>query len=110
MIIGVLVAIAIPIFNTVQANAPNRAHEANLRTLLGAGQMAVASGGVPAPNPVVWTGLSTGTGNSGQHLASLYLGTWPALPAGRTIDPTATGYIVTITTAGAVTAGVTTAP
>ncbi len=45
MIIGILVAIAIPVFNNVQRNAADRAHEANLRTLLGAGQMAVASGG-----------------------------------------------------------------
>jgi type II secretory pathway pseudopilin PulG len=104
VIIGILVAVAIPVFNNVQRNAADRAHEANLRTLLGAGQMAVASGGVPG-SQVVWTGLSTGENNSGQHLASLYLGTWPTLPAGRSLDLGAIGYQVTISVAGAVYSG-----
>ncbi|MBS3983924.1 MAG: prepilin-type N-terminal cleavage/methylation domain-containing protein [Dethiobacter sp.] len=103
VIIGILVAIAIPIFNTVQANAADRAHQANLRTLLGAGQMAVASGGLPAAN-VTWTALTSGTA---PHLANLYLNTWPTLPAGRTLDTAATNYTVTITTTGTVTSGVT---
>lgn len=103
VIIGILVAIAIPIFNTVQANAANRAHEANLRTLLGAGQMAVASGGVPTAD-VVWTALTSASGTP--HAANLFLNTWPTLPAGRTLNPTATNYTVTITNAGTVTSGV----
>ena len=36
VIIGVLVAIAIPIFNNVQLGAAQRAHDANLRTIDGA--------------------------------------------------------------------------
>lgn len=36
VIIGVLVAIAIPIYNTIQAGATERACQANLRTLMGA--------------------------------------------------------------------------
>jgi type IV pilus assembly protein PilA len=36
VIIGILVAIAIPIYNTVQTNAANRAFEATHRTLVGA--------------------------------------------------------------------------
>lgn len=36
VIIGILVAIAIPIFNNVQLGAAQRAHDANLRTIDGA--------------------------------------------------------------------------
>ncbi len=36
VVIGVLVAIAIPIYTTVQRNAANRAHAANVRILRGA--------------------------------------------------------------------------
>ena len=39
VIIGILVAIAIPIYGTVTENAQNKAHEANIRTIKGAAQM-----------------------------------------------------------------------
>ncbi len=43
VIIGILVAIAIPIYGTITGNAENRAHEANVRTIKGAAQMYAAS-------------------------------------------------------------------
>ncbi len=42
VIIGVLVAIAIPIYNSVQDSARNRAHQANVRILRGAAAQAMA--------------------------------------------------------------------
>ncbi len=36
VIIGILVAIAVPIYNSVQDNAKNSAHSANIRTIEGA--------------------------------------------------------------------------
>ncbi|MBS4007790.1 MAG: hypothetical protein KGZ45_05125 [Clostridium sp.] len=42
VIIGVLVAIAVPIYNSVQANAMARADEANVRILKGAAAQMLA--------------------------------------------------------------------
>ncbi|MBS3948151.1 MAG: hypothetical protein KGZ57_07645 [Dethiobacter sp.] len=42
VIIGILVAIAVPIYGTVQTNAANRAHAANCRILIGAAQMYIS--------------------------------------------------------------------
>lgn len=43
VIIGVLVAIAVPVYTGVQENARNRAHEANVRIVRGAAQMYIAA-------------------------------------------------------------------
>ena len=48
VIIGILVAIAIPLYGAVQTNAANRAHEANVRTLIGAANMLIADEGSDA--------------------------------------------------------------
>lgn len=45
VIIGILVAIAVPIFNNVQTGAAQRAHDANLRTIDGAIMMYYAENG-----------------------------------------------------------------
>ncbi len=55
VIIGVLVAIAIPIYGTVTRNAEDRAHEANIRTIKGAVQMYAIESSPPATN------ISSGT-------------------------------------------------
>ncbi|MBS4031466.1 MAG: hypothetical protein KGZ63_08605 [Clostridiales bacterium] len=44
VIIGILVAIAVPIYNSVQAQAQEKACFATLRTVDGAAQMAAADG------------------------------------------------------------------
>ena len=51
VIIGILVAIAIPIYGAVTTNAANRAHDANVRTLKGAGAMYIAEYGIPENTP-----------------------------------------------------------
>ncbi len=53
VIIGILVAIAIPIFGAVQTNAANTAHDANVRTLLGAANMYIATEGT-TDNGTAW--------------------------------------------------------
>ncbi len=55
VIIGILVAIAIPIYNTVSANAERRACQANLRTVDGAYATYMATVGI-APTDT-WAGL-----------------------------------------------------
>ena len=45
VIIGILVAIAIPIYGLVTTNAANRSHDANVRTLHGAANMYMAEHG-----------------------------------------------------------------
>ena len=48
VIIGILVAIAIPLYGTVTRNAANKAHDANVRILKGAGAMYVSTYVVPS--------------------------------------------------------------
>ena len=45
VIIGILVAIAIPIYGAITTNAANSAHDANVRTLKGAGAMYISTEG-----------------------------------------------------------------
>jgi len=55
VIIGMLVAIAIPVFNNVQRNAQVNAHNANVRILQGAATQMMAEN-MPLPTAgVVWT-------------------------------------------------------
>jgi len=113
VIIGVLVAIAVPIFGTVTRNAANQAHEANMRTLAGAATMHVANVGRLAAAGT----FPEGTTNPLMQ----YLQTWPTVPvdahgpvsAGFPITVTGEAnstvvqtYSVTITTAGAVTVNI----
>ena len=99
MIIGILVAIAVPVFGAVQTNAANRAHEANRRTLHGAGLMLVAELGSAAG--------ATGTGTTYTFTTpgplANYIETWPNVPDRANILDATVGtaqkYTVTIVTA-----------
>ena len=85
LIIGVLVAIAIPIFNNAQKDAANKAHAANMRTLLGAAQQALAVEGVPDVE-VAWVSKES-TGTNGTYKASDYITEWPDVPKKATDNP-----------------------
>jgi|GEM_PF-2291478 len=61
VIIGVLVAIAIPIYGTVTRNAQERAHEANIRTIKGAAMMYVST---QNPAPTVFPAGASQTGGT----------------------------------------------
>ena len=110
VIIGVLVAIAIPIFNSVQQTAANNSHEANLRTLRGAAAQFIAE------NPSVAATWNPAGGSQGSPNPDAdandqwnnYLERWPFVPdaaneqgASPTTDDQT--YDVTITDAGAIT-------
>jgi len=62
VIIGILVAIAIPIYNTVQTNAEAAARQANARTLASAYQTWNAAGSPANEGPAVYVEGATGTG------------------------------------------------
>ncbi len=61
VIIGILVAIAIPLYAGVQANARQNACDANVRTLAGAvGQYEAETGNAPTALSDLWTETSDG--------------------------------------------------
>lgn len=79
VIIGILVAVAVPVYNSVTHKANKRAVEANLRTIDGAIMQYLATEDTtPADGDALKTGI---TGS--------YLQTWPSGPTG------ATGYGIT---------------
>lgn len=89
VIIGILVAIAIPIFNSTQQNARDRADQANVRIIDGAIAMYLAE------NP---TSTLTGTfaSKSAADLTTLlvptYIKAWPASPnTGKVYSTNAAG-------------------
>jgi type IV pilus assembly protein PilA len=91
LIIGILVAIAIPIFNNAQKDAANKAHAANMRTLLGAAQQALAVEGVP-DDEVIWDSQDSSkvTGDEDEEVtyaASDYITEWPDVPKKATDNP-----------------------
>ena len=90
VIIGILVAVAIPVFSNVQQNARINAHNANVRILQGAATMWIVE------NP----GTQLLTGAQGA-LVPAFLQKWPVnpLPVGHA---GAGPYDVTISVAGAV--------
>lgn len=94
VIIGVLVAIAIPIFNNVQTNAKIRSHKANVRILQGAAAQMLAENS-PLAAAVSWTSTTGDTGVTGWKT---YLESWP-------VNPHTAGdvYTVDVTTGGAIT-------
>lgn len=113
VIIGVLVAIAVPIYGTVTRNAANQAHEANIRTLAGAASMHIANVGRGTAS----TGNFTGSDPATNPLTQ-YVQTWPTVPndahgpvsagfpivvSGNANDANANGtYTVVVTSAGAI--------
>jgi type II secretion system protein G len=62
LILGILVAIAIPIYNNAQANAQKKACQSNLRTLDGAAAQYHAATGA-YPNATDYNGLTNLEGN-----------------------------------------------
>jgi prepilin-type N-terminal cleavage/methylation domain-containing protein len=74
VIIGILVAIAIPIYNNVTANAKRNTVEANLRTIDGSIQIYAAETG------------SLPTESDGSEITGDYLTIWPSGPDATTYD------------------------
>lgn len=73
VIIGILVAIAVPVYRNVTDNANRKSVEANLRTIDGAIMMHQVDNLGTAP-----------TAGSGGNLAGAYLQSWPTGPTGVT--------------------------
>ena len=82
LIIGILVAIAIPVFTNVQANAQRRACQANQRSVDGAIQSYAAAndGTYPADTAAMWAALVPN-----------YIQTQPACPSGGAYSAVAGG-------------------
>ena len=83
VIIGILIAIAVPVYRNVQTNAAENAHNANVRTLQGIAASCVTTEGVPSAD-VTWNKT---TGESAtNHAWGNYLDEWPSnpLPSGHT--------------------------
>lgn len=98
VIIGILVAIAVPVYRNVQTNAAVNAHNANVRTLQGVAASCVTTEGVPATE-VTWDADSGNTGAN--HNWTNYIDTWPTNPI--TSGSGSGTYEVVISTAGAIT-------
>lgn len=85
VIIGILVAIAIPIYGGIQRRAAQRAHDANIRTLKGAASIMITEHGYP---DATWTSGTAGTttyvtipGDPAIDVTLLdYLTEWPDVP------------------------------
>ena len=98
VIIGILVAIVIPIYNNVQQNARNRANDANIRTLKGAAVMAMAETDVVSFKWELKAGSTDGectdpaTPPAGLDPMN-YLEEWPQNPTANN----ARNYVVTVT-------------
>jgi type IV pilus assembly protein PilA len=76
LIIGILVAIAVPVFNSAKASAQRRACQANLRTVDGATEAWMAAQQIGTPYPNNWDDLMADlTENQG------YLKAIPLCPA-----------------------------
>lgn len=91
LIIGILVAIAVPIFNAAKANAQKNSCWANERTVEGAWQAYLASGAGAGTTPD-WAGL---TGAAGVLIPD-YVKSQPTCGAGGTYSATYDGDAVTI--------------
>jgi type IV pilus assembly protein PilA len=79
VILGILVAIAVPVYNSITTTAADNAHDANIRTLEGAAGMYVADQGGQG----VTVGEFTWDGTAGQAWEK-YLNEWPDVPPNRT--------------------------
>ena len=89
VIIGILVAIAIPVYSNITATANKSAVEANLRTIDSAITMYQADRNV-ATAPLYSTGAAT-------SIAPNYLATLPTQPTGATYGISATTRRATVT-------------
>ena len=86
LIIGILVAVAIPVFNAASATAREKACTANLRTLDGAVEQWKAA--APINDPVGWTTLALAEPN-----LKPYVKDW----SGSTVCPAGGSYTTSIT-------------
>lgn len=96
VIIGVLVAIAIPVYNSTQDNARKNAHNANVRTIESAATMYIID------NPSTALTIAATPGGPAPAAMAPYLQAWPTNPI-RTGQPGAGDYSLTITAGGVIT-------
>ncbi len=79
IIIGILIAIAIPIYGAVRTNAANRAHDSNIRIIKGA--------------VLIWQAENDSTAIPTQSdLVPAYIEVWPAFPNDTNGGRAATDY------------------
>ncbi|MEW5785531.1 MAG: prepilin-type N-terminal cleavage/methylation domain-containing protein [Bacillota bacterium] len=88
VIIGVLVAIAVPVYNNVTNNAKQKAIDANLRIIDGAIGMYTVDKAITDLNTIDITAADIITPNTHYTELKKYLQTWPTGPDGTT-------YVVT---------------
>lgn len=79
VIIGILTAIAVPVYNNVTENAANTAHDANIRIIQGAVEMYRAANNA-LPTKV-------------DDLVDDYIAEWPTVPAGASDGRTEADYL-----------------
>lgn len=97
VILGILVAIAVPVYNSTQLKAKVNAHNANVRTIESAATMYIVD------NPGVAVDINaTAAATPAPGVMATYLQSWPSnpLPAGHA---KAGNYGLEITAAGAIT-------
>lgn len=98
VIIGILVAVAVPVFSNVQQNARVNAHNANVRILQGAASQMLAEN-APLGAEATWNTIY-GNAPASPTAWGRYLAEWPKNPI--TTGPRAGAYSITISVAGAV--------
>jgi type II secretion system protein G len=109
-ILGILAAIAIPRLTGAQERARLNTHNANLKVLESAANIAIAEHGEPGGTTVIkWTAGTTGDNVIGvtPYLRDNYVSDWPKDPWART---TVQNYLVTINSDGSVVVDGVTAP
>jgi len=84
LIIGILVAIAIPVFNAARGNAQEKACVSNLRTLDGSIEQWRAAD--PANDPSTWTNFADAMADLGDYVKET-----PVCPAGGTYSLASAG-------------------
>lgn len=84
-ILAILAAIAIPAFSNQLTKAKVRTHEANMKVLVSAAQVALASNGEAPTAGYVWdSGMAAET--DANWNASLFVSEWPTDPFGTDTD------------------------
>lgn len=84
VIVGVLTAVAVPVYSKSHKTAASRAHEANVRALEGAAITAIATEGLPS-SEVVWNKVEfdeNAENDTGGYKPSDYIKEWPNVPKG----------------------------
>lgn len=101
IIIGALVAIAVPVYRNVQTKAEVNAHNANVRILQGAAANCVTTEGIPS-EVINWNNDNE-NGDEGQesHSWGNYIESWPENPLSVN-NGGAEAYTVTISTDGSI--------